>query len=287
MPTYSERFETIFWKLYPRRVGRLVGKVKTYEYFKKLSDEDQLLCCRAAGAYAQYFTRRLRAGEFRPEPRDPERFLRMEWWRDWLEPTAKPCMFRSISQPCENLALPGGTHCQEHKDYLEKMQKFRDGRSPMMDKQTTQEPQSASEILKNIAEKAAVEDAKDGTLSFIPPEPAPATDPGTGIAITRHLPITLTEARKLELLDELAGHVNEYNRLEEHKKTMAGETAKAMKYRRGEMDNISATVTQGIEMKPIPCRKDIDYVQGRVTVTRLDTGKVIEDKALEEEDMKQ
>jgi len=124
--TYSERFDTIFWKLYPRRTGRLLGKVKTYAYFTKLTDKDQVLCCRAAGAYAQYYKRRLRPGEFRPEPRDPERFLRLDWWRDWLEPEAKACGFRSISLPCSEVALPGETHCQAHKDYLAKMAKFRE-----------------------------------------------------------------------------------------------------------------------------------------------------------------
>jgi len=152
------------------------------------------------------------------------------------------------------------------------------------------DPKSGSEILRQIAEKAMNADLNDGTLcATLHGEQSSSSPPdlGTGIAITRHLSIPLSEARKLELLDELAGHVNEYDRLEEHKKTMAGETTKAMKHRRGEMDKIAQTVAQGIEMKLIPCRKDIDYVKGRVTVTRLDTGKVIEDKALEEEDMKQ
>lgn len=123
--TYSERFD-IFWKLYPRRNGRLLGKVRAAQLFGRLSDKDQLLCCRAAGAYAQSYKRPLKSQEFRPEPRDPERFLRMEWWRDWLEPETKMCGFRSLSQPCNDTALPGETHCQAHKDYLEKMAKFRE-----------------------------------------------------------------------------------------------------------------------------------------------------------------
>lgn len=96
----------------------MVGKVKTYGYWKKLSDDDQLLACRAAGAYAQYFKRKLAPREFRPEPRDPERFLRLDWWRDWLEEAASQCQFRSISQPCSEMALAGETHCQKHKNEI-------------------------------------------------------------------------------------------------------------------------------------------------------------------------
>jgi len=115
-----------------------------------------------------------------------------------------------------------------------------------------------------------------------------STPVGVGaVTITRHLPCPLTLPRKMELLDEMSSHNQEYNRLERHKKELVDNTTKAMKHRKAQMDKISDTVAQGIEMKPIICRKEIDYIHGRITVIREDTGEVIEDRALEEGDMKQ
>lgn len=109
----------------------------------------------------------------------------------------------------------------------------------------------------------------------------------TGLTVTRHLPVALTDGRKLALLDELSANVQEYNRLEKHKTEMVNATTKAMKHRKSEMDKISQTVAQGIEMQPVACSKEIDYIHDRITIRRIDTGAIIEDRALDEEDMKQ
>lgn len=120
----SSRFE-IFWKLYPARNGRKLGKGAAYQRFILLNEADQLLCCRAAGVYSQFYKRPLNGREFRPEPRDAERFLKKDWWRDWLEPESKPCSFRSLSQPCDELAQPNDRVCKQHRDYLDRMEAFR------------------------------------------------------------------------------------------------------------------------------------------------------------------
>lgn len=113
---------------------------------------------------------------------------------------------------------------------------------------------------------------------------APASQ--TGLTITRHLPVPLTDKRKVELLDELSAHVNEHNRLEKHKKELVDNITKAMRHRKGEIDKISQTVAQGMEIKPIACQKEIDYLNGRIIVTRIDTSEILEDRELSEEDMK-
>lgn len=107
----------------------------------------------------------------------------------------------------------------------------------------------------------------------------------TGLAITRHLPVPLNERRKLELLDELAEHVTVANQLEKLKKDQADATGRAIKRHQAEMANISQTVSQGLEMKPIACQKYLDFVNGRYSVVRMDTGEVLEDRALTEQDM--
>lgn len=151
------------------------------------------------------------------------------------------------------------------------------------------QPQSAAEILRNIASKATLEGAEDATLSFLPeePKPAPPTDPETGIAITRHLSVPLTDKRKAELADEVANHINVYKGLEKLKTDTLKNYTQSMKNHRAEAESLSEMISNGIEMKLVPCRKHIDYVKGRVLVIRLDNNTVLEDKALEEEDMKQ
>jgi len=140
------------------------------------------------------------------------------------------------------------------------------------------EPQSAADILRDIAERVEEEEQ--------PPDDTEASETSTGLVIMRHLPVPLTNERKLVLLDDITGHVKELNRLEEHKKSMNAEISKAMKHRRTEMDNLAQVVAQGAEMRMVSCRKEVDYVKGTIKITRLDTGKVLEDRPLIEEDMK-
>lgn len=105
------------------------------------------------------------------------------------------------------------------------------------------------------------------------------------LTVTRHLPVKLDEKRKLELLDELSEHITVFNQLEKLKKDQADSTGRAMQRHKAEMAVISQTVAQGLEMKPIPCHKVIDFVEGKYTVVRLDTNEVIEDRPLTEQDM--
>src|SRR3990172_4191784 len=144
----------------------------------------------------------------------------------------------------------------------------------------TAEPQLASEILKNIAERAALESDSNDTLPLMPEEPAPTIDPETGIAITRHLSVPLSEKRKAELADEVANHINVYKQIEKLKADSATTYTKSMKQHRAESESLSEMIAQSIEMKLVPCKKHIDYVKGRVLVIRLDTNTVLEDKAL-------
>lgn len=118
-----ERFDA-FWRVYPARNGRKLGKHQALTLFRKLREEQQEDCIRAAGIYAEYCTATLAPGEFRPAPRDAVRFLRNDWWMDWLEPQPKPCGFRS-AVPCEREAEPGERLCQVHRDYVSRLDQFR------------------------------------------------------------------------------------------------------------------------------------------------------------------
>jgi hypothetical protein len=69
-----------FWQAYPKRNGKRLGKGPAHVLFGKLSNAEQALAVQAATHYA--VSRQAKDGY----ARDPVRFLRASWWRDWLEP---------------------------------------------------------------------------------------------------------------------------------------------------------------------------------------------------------
>ena len=71
-----EFFET-FWKLYPSRNGRKVGKKAAYENFCKIPEGDIENLLKAVENYAV---------ECKPGfAKDPERFLKKDFWKDWVK----------------------------------------------------------------------------------------------------------------------------------------------------------------------------------------------------------
>jgi len=68
-----------FWQVYPRRNGVRVGKVATLALFKKIPEADWLDVTLAAINYSD--SKQVTDGF----ARDPERFLKKDYWRDWVE----------------------------------------------------------------------------------------------------------------------------------------------------------------------------------------------------------
>jgi len=72
---YDQKFE-LFWEVYPKRKGKKVGKKASLKNFKKitLSNIDRVI--KNAKNY----------GLNNAYPKDPERFLRNDFWKDWDTP---------------------------------------------------------------------------------------------------------------------------------------------------------------------------------------------------------
>ena len=70
----------LFWQAYPPRNGKRLGKVSASKLFQKLSQADQEAASKAASNYAASKA----AGD--GYAKDPERFLKADFWKDWLEP---------------------------------------------------------------------------------------------------------------------------------------------------------------------------------------------------------
>lgn len=75
-PRYSESFLR-FWDAYPARNGRKPGKHLAYKEWSKIHEDERESVIAAAVQYTEE--------EF---PKDACRFLKDEFWRDWLEPKA-------------------------------------------------------------------------------------------------------------------------------------------------------------------------------------------------------
>jgi hypothetical protein len=78
---YPEAFEE-FWQVYPTRNGRRSGKANSFTLWKKIPAADRPAVLAAAENFS-------RSGLARDDKaRDPERFLKGDWWRDWVETPA-------------------------------------------------------------------------------------------------------------------------------------------------------------------------------------------------------
>jgi hypothetical protein len=72
---YKEKFD-LFWSNYPKRKGKKVGKSITLELFEKLPLSDLDRICVNAKNY----------GIDNEYPKDPERFIKNDFWKDWDSP---------------------------------------------------------------------------------------------------------------------------------------------------------------------------------------------------------
>jgi len=68
-----------FWLAYPRRHGVRVGRLATLALFRKIPEDDWTKVITAATNYST--SNQVIDGY----ARDPERFLKKDYWRDWLD----------------------------------------------------------------------------------------------------------------------------------------------------------------------------------------------------------
>jgi len=123
MSTQAASLFEQFWSHYPARNGRpKVGKQPTLLLFRELDESEQADCVQAAKHYAKASKPRS-DGSFVPEPRDPIRFLKQDWWRDWVEGPAAMCNFR-VTPACPNEVIAGGDACAEHTKFRAQMARW-------------------------------------------------------------------------------------------------------------------------------------------------------------------
>lgn len=75
----NSEFET-FWEAYPKRNGKRIGRQRSLCLFMALGEDDRQLCITATRHYAAS------DAAARGFSKDPERFLKAAYWREWIEP---------------------------------------------------------------------------------------------------------------------------------------------------------------------------------------------------------
>jgi len=87
----------VFWNLYPHRGGNRVGKSKTLALWKSIPADDRENLLVATRNYTTSLNTPGKDG-FSPPARDPERFLKANWWRDWIASANPVQQFQPPSQ---------------------------------------------------------------------------------------------------------------------------------------------------------------------------------------------
>jgi len=82
-----------FWKVYPLRKGKKVGRKKSLDIFLKLNSQDYGKIIRNANNY----------GINNDFPKDPERFLKDDFWKDWDSPQNAERPKTNLERDDENL----------------------------------------------------------------------------------------------------------------------------------------------------------------------------------------
>lgn len=131
---------------------------------------------------------------------------------------------------------------------------------------------AASEPAK-AADRAAKAAAKAGSAS----EPSAKT---IRRETNKTLQVKLTDEDKLKLGDQMARALSMFNDAEERRKAMTAQLKAESEQHRAEAARLGVVLSNGYEYRDIRCEVERDMEKGRMKVTRLDTGEVIEDRAL-------
>lgn len=98
--------------------------------------------------------------------------------------------------------------------------------------------------------------------------------------ITRNLKCELTEGELLAYGKEMAEEEKKVEEAEEEKATVTKALGERIKYHSQMARNKAKLINNGYEYREVACDQTFDYPRGLVTITRKDTGDVIEERAM-------
>ena len=101
---------------------------------------------------------------------------------------------------------------------------------------------------------------------------------------TRMLLVRLINDELLAIGKHLAAEQDEIDRVEDQRKKAASQFKAQTEAHRAQIRIHSMAIATGEERRRVECETVWDYTDGKVTVTRCDTGEVIEERALRDEE---
>lgn len=96
----------------------------------------------------------------------------------------------------------------------------------------------------------------------------------------RYLKYTFTEEEKKLMGADLAQKFATHTEAEGRLKSVSTQIKSEISTIDGQMASLSEKIRSGYEYQNIECDVTMDYERGRVIVTRLDTGEIVEDRAM-------
>jgi hypothetical protein len=101
----------------------------------------------------------------------------------------------------------------------------------------------------------------------------------------KFLPVKLSDARRAELLQDLADASIDLRKAEREKADAVAELSQEVKSERGRVDKLSETLEKGEEERSVNCEIRF-YLEGNVRqIVRMDTHEIIKVRAMTEEEI--
>jgi hypothetical protein len=107
---------------------------------------------------------------------------------------------------------------------------------------------------------------------------------GTGNIITKELECQLTAEEIRNLGVALANAIGELDSLDQEKATFMADLKSRRKDARAKMKLLAEKIRTGSEMRLVECRIEKDFLANAVRTYRLDTGELVEERAMTPEE---
>lgn len=100
----------------------------------------------------------------------------------------------------------------------------------------------------------------------------------------RFLKYIFNEGEIKDLGAKLAKTFSDHNEAENRLKSVSTQIKSEITALEGMMNSMAEKIRSGYEHREIECKRELDYRLGTVTITRLDTGEVIEERPMDAEE---
>ena len=102
--------------------------------------------------------------------------------------------------------------------------------------------------------------------------------------IRKLLPVTLTEIEKADVAARLANETQAHQAALDRKKEVTAQLTADIEEHRAAVQSLGSLYASGYEYRQVECEAMVDAAAGWIRVTRRDTGEVVEDRAMREDE---